>query len=85
LPRSEFRGVNHPIPTVGRSNQVVYSRDDLPADFAYTLAKALDERRDLLRWVHMPLSYDPRTVADLAPVPLHPGAERYYREAGYLK
>lgn len=85
IPRSEFRGIDHPIPTVGRSNQVVYGRDDLPADFAHTLAMALDERRELLRWVHMPLSYDSRTVAELAPVPLHPGAERYYREVGYLK
>ena len=85
LPRSLFRGVDRPMKSAGISAQVVYSRDELPADFAYTLAKALDERRDLFRWLHMPLSYDPRTVAKLAPVPLHPGAERYYREAGYLK
>jgi hypothetical protein len=85
LPRSLFRGVDRPMKSVGISAQVVYSRDDLPADFAYTIAKTLDEHRDLFRWVHMPLSYDPRTVAELPPVPLHPGAERYYREAGYLK
>jgi uncharacterized protein len=85
LPRSLFRGVDRPIPSVGRSNQVIYSRDDLPPDFAYTIAKAMDQHRDLLRWVHMPLSYDPRLVTQLSPVPLHPGAERYYREVGYLK
>jgi len=33
----------------------------------------------------MLLSCDPRAVAEFAPVPLHPGAERYYREAGYVK
>jgi TRAP-type uncharacterized transport system substrate-binding protein len=31
--------------------------------------------------VHM--AYDPRTVADTK-VPLHPAAERYYREHGFL-
>ena len=85
MPRSLFRGVDRPIKTVGISSQVIYSREDLPADFAYTVAKAMDEGRDLLRWVHMPLSYDSRSVTKLPPVPLHPGAERYYKEVGYLK
>jgi len=85
LPRSLFRGVDRPIASVGRSNQVIYSRDDLPADFAYTIAIAMDQHRNLLRWLHMPMSYDPRLVTQLSPVPLHAGAERYYREVGYLK
>ena len=34
---------------------------------------------------HVPLTYDPRLVTQLPPVPLHSGAERYYREVGYLK
>ena len=85
LPRSLFRGVDRPVASVGRSNQVIYSRDALSPDFAYTIAKAMDEHRNLLRWVHMPLSYDPRLVTQLAPVPLQAGAERYYREVGYLK
>jgi TRAP-type uncharacterized transport system substrate-binding protein len=33
----------------------------------------------------MPLYYDSRTVTQLPPVPLHPGAERFYREIGYVK
>jgi TRAP transporter TAXI family solute receptor len=85
MPTALFRGVDKPVPTVGTSARVVYGRHTLPADFAYTVAQALDERHDLMRWVHMPMSYDPRTVTQLPPVPLHPGAERYYREVGYLK
>lgn len=85
MPTALFRGVNKPVPTVGSSARVVYGRDTLPADFAYTVAQALDERHDLMRWVHMPMSYDPRTVTQLPPVPLHPGAEKYYREVGYFK
>jgi TRAP-type uncharacterized transport system substrate-binding protein len=85
MPTALFRGVDHPIPTVGTSARVVYGLDTMPADFTHTIAQALDERHDLMRLVHMPLSYDPHTVTQLPPVPLHSGAERYYREAGYLK
>jgi uncharacterized protein len=85
MPTALFRGVDMPVPTVGTSARVVYGLDTLPPDFAFTVAQALDERHDLMRWVHMPLSYDPKTVTQLPPVPLHPGAERYYREVGYLK
>jgi uncharacterized protein len=85
MPTALFRGVDHQIPTVGTSARVVYGLDTLPADFTYTIAQALDERHDLMRLVHMPLSYDPHTVTQLPPVPLHPGAERYYREVRYLK
>jgi TRAP-type uncharacterized transport system substrate-binding protein len=84
LPRALFRGVDRPIKTVGRSGTVVYARDDTPDDFAYLLAKSIDEQRDMLLWTNMPLSVDPRTVAHLPGVPLHPGAERYYKEVGYL-
>jgi len=28
---------------------------------------------------------DPKTASVGVPVPLHPGAERYYREAGLMK
>jgi TRAP-type uncharacterized transport system substrate-binding protein len=64
--------------------QVIYARDDMPEDFAYLLAKALDDNRDLFRKTHLPFSYDPREVARDNGFPYHPGAERYYREMGYL-
>jgi TRAP-type uncharacterized transport system substrate-binding protein len=79
-----LRGVDRPIPTVARSGHVVFARDDMPEQVAYDAAKAIDNHRDALKWYIRPYSYDPRTVwADLD-VPLHPGAERFYREAGYL-
>ena len=62
-----------------------YAKEDLSADFAYTVAKSLDSNRDLLRWTHVPFTYDSRLVTKLPPVPLHSGAERYYREVGYIK
>ncbi len=73
------------IPSVAKSGTVVYGRTDMPEDFAYTLAKALDEHQDLLQWTHMNWFYNWRTVWKAYGVPLHPGAEKYYREVGYMK
>jgi TRAP-type uncharacterized transport system substrate-binding protein len=49
------------------------------------VAKAMDEKQSLLKWAIRPFSYDVHTVWKNGPVPLHAGAERYYREVGYLK
>jgi len=57
----------------------------MPADFAYTLAKALDENQEMLAWTQMNWSYNRHTVWKNFDVPLHPGAARYYKEAGYMK
>jgi hypothetical protein len=75
--------VTEPVATVQRPPQVIYARDDLPEDFAHVVARALDEHRELFRLTHMPYSYDPKTVAQHTGVPLHPGAEHYYRDMGY--
>ena len=63
----------------------MYGRADMPDTFAYAVARALDEHKDVLQWSIVPFSYDPKTVGKLGAVPLHPGAEKYYRERGYLK
>jgi len=85
IPNGLLRGIHRPIPTVTRSGHAVYGRDDMPNDFAYAVARALDRHQDLLEWSHLNLSYNPRTVTRAIGVPLHPGAARYYRERGYLK
>ena len=84
-PEGLLRGVDRRIPTVVRNGTVVYGRADMPEGFAYAVARALDQRKDVLQWSIMPFSYDPRTVWKLGSVPLHPGAAKYYRERGYLR
>jgi TRAP transporter TAXI family solute receptor len=74
IPNGLLRGIHRPIPTVTRSGHAVYGRDDMPDDFAYTVAEALDEHQDLLPWSHLNLSYNPKTVWKAFGVPLHPGA-----------
>ena len=85
VPLNLFRGVEHSIPAVVRTGTAIYGRSDMADELAYTLAKALDEHQDLLQWSNVTYSYNPFAVWKAFGVPLHPGAERYYRERGYMK
>jgi uncharacterized protein len=80
-----LRGINRRIKTIGRSGESVFARDYTPFQAAYDLAKAIDENHGALKWYIRIYTYDPKTVWQGLGVPLHPGAEKYYREAGYLK
>jgi uncharacterized protein len=86
VPLELLRGVDRRIPTVARNGQAIYARADAPDDFAYVVAKSIDEHQRLLEYLNRPYFYDThqvwKTVGD---VPLHPGAQRYYKEVGYLK
>lgn len=92
LPAGYFRGLNAPLETLDFSDFLVIVRTDMPEDVAYLLAWCLGETRAALesQYRHIPperspVTYplDPATMAR-TPIPLHPGAERYYRERGYL-
>ena len=49
------------------------------------MTKQLFEHLDTLAAAHNAAkAIDPKTAAKNLPVPLHPGAERYYKEAGLL-
>jgi len=80
-----LRGMDRWIKTLGRSGESVFAREDTPEQAAYDLAKAIDENRGALKWFIRVYTYDSNTVWQNFGVPLHPGAERYYREVGYIK
>lgn len=70
----------------------IFTREDLPDDVAYVIAQIIVETRHRLEamYAHIPANrcqvtypIEPRKVP-LTDIPLHPGAERYYREAGLL-
>ena len=85
IPAGLYRGIDRPIPTMVRTGTAIYGRSDMPDDFAYIVAKAMDEQQQLLQWRHLNFSYNVHTVWKAYEVPLHPGAARYYKEAGYMK
>jgi TRAP transporter TAXI family solute receptor len=59
----------------------------MPEDLIYALTKTLWENLGELGKAHpvMKTVMSAMAVSDLSGIPLHPGAERYYREAGVLK
>jgi TRAP-type uncharacterized transport system substrate-binding protein len=83
-PIALLRGIEQPLPTVMRSANAIYVRDDAPDDFTYTVAKALDEQQHLFGEYGDPWYYDIHRIAESGPIPMAPGALRYYRERGYL-
>jgi TRAP transporter TAXI family solute receptor len=85
IPPGLVRGVERPVPTVARNGTVIYGRTDMPDELAYTLAKAMDEHKEMLEWSHLPFSYNSNLVWKALDVPLHPGAARYYKEKGYME
>jgi TRAP-type uncharacterized transport system substrate-binding protein len=80
-----LKGINRNIRTLGRSGEAIFARDDTPEQAGYDLAKAIDENHGALKWFIRVYTYDPKTVWQNFGVPLHQGAERYYREVGYMK
>lgn len=81
------------IPCLDWSDWGILCRDDMTDDVAYRVTAVLVEERAEFeaRFRHIPvhqspLTYpiDPKRMPHGVDAPLHPGAERYYREHGYL-
>jgi TRAP transporter TAXI family solute receptor len=85
IPANTYTGQLKDVPTAAVKNFLV-TREDVPADTVYTMTKALFDNLDQLKAAHSAAKGISKEEAPKAvPVPLHPGAERYYREAGLIK
>jgi hypothetical protein len=87
MPADTFKGQSEPVKTVGFPT-VLITNKDLPEAIAYTVTKTVVENKDALVRGHAGLvEFDPKTAwqPDKVGVPLHPGAERLYREKGWMK
>jgi uncharacterized protein len=85
IPADAYPGVNAATPTVGFHALWVVSID-APDDLIYTITKTLwNEATQRLLEAHDPIGKHVRLADALAglSVPLHPGARRFYREAGF--
>jgi len=89
MTKTEFPGIREEVPTLDFSGWPMIVRADLRDDVAYALCETMERRKDLIPTDN----YKTLDLAQLcaddeeAPydVPLHRGAERFYRERGYLK
>lgn len=87
-----FPGQDEAVPALDFSDFVVVVRDDMPEDVAHLLTWCLVEKRATIerQYHHIPaerspLSYPLEPTAMARPsLPLHPGARRYFEEAGVI-
>lgn len=84
VPANTYRGQTVDVPTAAVRNFLV-THDGVPADVVYSMTKAMfGNMPDLLAAHSAAREIQPENAAK-SPIPLHPGAEKYYREAGLLK
>ncbi|VUC27466.1 unnamed protein product [Clonostachys rosea] len=92
LPVGFWASLKEPLPCLDFSDFIVLVRDDLAEDVAHLLTWCLVETRAGLegQYHHLrpeksPLTYplEPKKMAQSS-IPLHTGAQRYYREAGLI-
>jgi TRAP transporter TAXI family solute receptor len=88
IPKGSYKDVvnnDKDIPTIAMANTIV-ANAKTPADVVYQFTKVLLSDLDGVRKVHPAFKdFDPKDAVKLANVPLHPGAEKAYKEAGLLK
>lgn len=85
IPGGMYRGSAEDVTTFGVGATFVTSAD-VPDEVVYQVTRAIFENLDMFRGLHPALAnLDPeQMVSDGLSAPLHPGAERYFREAGLL-
>jgi len=85
IPANTYRGQTTDVPAASVQNYLV-THEGVSSDTVYAMTKALWSGLDQLIAAHSAAkSIDPKRALEGMPVPLHPGAERYYKEVGLLK
>jgi len=85
IPAGTYEGQDADVPAVSVIN-ILVTHEGVSDETAYQMTRLLFENLDMMRAAHAAANdIDPEKAAQNLPLPLHPGAERYYREAGILK
>jgi len=85
IPAGTYDGQSGDVPTASVPNFLV-TREGVSDDVVYQMTKSLFENLDQLVQTHPAAKdIDVKKAARGLPIPLHPGAERYYREIGIIK
>ncbi len=82
LPANTYEGQSEPFETIAQSNFLAV-RADVDDDVVYAVTKTIFENLPFLSRLHAPFQFltEENAVTGL-PVPLHPGAKRYFDEIG---
>jgi TRAP transporter TAXI family solute receptor len=79
--KDAYKGLSGDVATIGVANYLVVNRS-MSDELAYELTRLLFQEKSELVKVHPEAkSLDVATAQEVAPLELHPGAQRYYQEA----
>ncbi|OHC64040.1 MAG: C4-dicarboxylate ABC transporter [Rhodocyclales bacterium RIFCSPLOWO2_02_FULL_63_24] len=85
IPARTYEGQSAEVTTVAVQNYLV-THEGVAADTVYTMTRSMFDNLDHLTSAHAAAKAIRRdSAAKQPPAPLHPGAEKYYREVGLLK
>ena len=85
IPKGTYRGQDADVQAAGLPNFLI-TRADMSRELVYSITKALFESSAQLAAAHPAAAgINIRQALSGMPVPLHPGAEQYYRGLGLLK
>jgi TRAP transporter TAXI family solute receptor len=85
IPAGTYDGQDADVETAAVGNFLI-THDGVSDETAYQMTKLLFDNLDKLTAAHAAAkAIDPAKALEGMPVPLHPGAERYYKEKGLLK
>jgi TRAP-type uncharacterized transport system substrate-binding protein len=87
IPKSEFESLQEDVPALEFGGWSLYCREDTPDELAYMIVKAIDEMKETI-----PVDGEKLEISRICRdteggplyIPLHPGAEKYYKEHDYL-
>ena len=86
VPAGMFKGLEKDVVTIGFPTCLLV-REDISSEVVYTLVKAIVENKEKIQSAYKSFkAFDPKTAwkpEKLGGVPLHPGAEKYYKERGW--
>lgn len=87
MPANSWNGQTEPVETVCGCETILV-RKDVPDDVVYAFTKGICEQKaELVKLVPAMEGFDPSIAWDIAMtgIELHPGAEKYYKDAGLMK
>ncbi|MBA7657727.1 hypothetical protein ES703_65669 [subsurface metagenome] len=84
LAKGLYRGVDEPVPSIYLAAAMV-THPDMQYRAAYEIVKAIFEHIDYLRTIHVAAKQITLADAPKVAIPLHPGAEQFYKDVGVLK
>lgn len=85
IPKNTYQNQKEDVVTLGVWNSIVCHKDT-PEDLVYRFVKTIFENKKMLTATHKITEFTtPEASAKASPIPLHPGALKYYKEIGVVK